>query len=89
MTPPRFNEAKISPVACKYTCIKNKAAFVLKLYYSCHVCLNIEQSAIFGMLKYGARMATGVKRQLRLLCIDDINIDDIRSGWLLSVLDES
>ena len=31
------------------------------------------------------RMATG---DLRRLCIDDIYMDDIRSGWLLSVPDE-
>ena len=34
------------------------------------------------------RMATSVKMQLCRLCIDDIFIDDIRSGQLLAVPDE-
>ena len=34
------------------------------------------------------RMAPSLRSNLRRLCIDNIYIDDIRSGWLLSVPDE-
>ena len=34
------------------------------------------------------RMATGVKNQRTLIVYRRYNIDDIRSGWLLSVSDE-
>ena len=44
----KINEAKyfiISHIACWYTCIKNTVALVLQLYYSCHVCLNMNDLA--------------------------------------------
>ena len=44
----RINEAKyfiISHIACRYTSITNKVALVLQLYYSCHVCLNMNDLA--------------------------------------------
>ena len=51
---PRINEAKyyiISHVAYTYTCIKNTAAIVLSLYYSCHICLNMNDLVQLECLK--------------------------------------
>ena len=35
----------ISHVACKYTCIETTAALVFSLYYSCHICPNMNDLA--------------------------------------------
>ena len=89
----------ISHVACKYTCVKNTVSLVLSLYYSCHVYPNANDLAQLDKLRCvflklpdsrpGQQgMATNVMMATNVEYNDDIYIDDIRSGLLLSVSDE-
>ena len=48
---------------------------------------------LLGQLKFNPGLVSqelqpALRAKLRRLCIDDINIDDIRSGWVLSVPDK-